>query len=150
MTDTSLFKELINRNIDFIDDEGNVKLSFYSTDKKFIINSEHTNWFDNSITHLSKKSKYIKLANIKNDYYNGDINDGELQNMMAILFKVKVKEGCIGSIIRKYIIMIIDNPEYNEDSSDYCKYLLVLYAIDRIGTMGIKLRPIEILKSNVP
>jgi hypothetical protein len=149
MTDTSLYTELLNRNIEFINNEGNIVLNFYSTDKQFIINSEHTNWFDNSIKHLSKKSKYTKLANVKNDYYNGDINDGELQNMMALLFKIKVKEGCIGSIIRKYIIMIIDNPEYNEDSSDYSKYLLVLYEIDRIGTMGIKLRPFDILKSNI-
>ncbi len=149
MTDTSLFKELLNRNIKFIDEEGNEVLHFYSTDKKFIVSSEHTNWVDINIKEVKNKSKYTRMVNIQDNYYQGDINEGELKNMMCILFKMTVKDGCIASIIRKYIIMVIDNPEYNEDFSNNSKYLLILYGVDRIGTMGIKLRVLEILNSSI-
>jgi hypothetical protein len=44
---------------------------------------------------------------------------------------------------------IIDNPEFNEDYSENSRYILVLYGIDRIGTMGIKLRVLETFKSSI-
>ena len=146
---TDLYNELLNRNIDFTDEEGNVVLHFYSTDKKFTVSSDYTNWIDHNITHIDKKSKYNKLADVKDNYYQGNINDGELKNSMSVLFKMIVKEGCISSIIRKYILMIIDNPEFNEDYSENSRYILVLYGIDRIGTMGIKLRVLETFKSSI-
>lgn len=149
MTDTSLFEELLNRNIDFIDDEGNVTLSLYSSHKNFIINSHHTNWIDIPITHIKNNKKYTKLANIKEEYYQGDIKDGELKNMMTVLFKMEVKEGCFSTIIRKYILMIVDNPEYNDDNTNINRYILIIYGIDRIGTLGRELRVIDILKSNI-
>jgi hypothetical protein len=146
---TELYNELLNRNIEFMDDESNVVLHFYSTDRKFIVSSDHTNWIDINITHINNKSKYTKMADVKNDYYQGNINEGELKNSMCVLFKLVVKEGCISSIIRKYILMIIDNPEFNEDYSENSRYILVLYGIDRIGTMGVKLRVLETFKSSI-
>ncbi len=146
---TDLYNELLNRNIDFIDNEGNVVLHFYSTDKKFTVSSDYTNWIDHTIKHIDKKSKYNKLADVKDNYYQGNINDGELKNSMSILFKMIVKEGCISSVIRKYILMIIDNPEFNEDYSENSRYILIVYGVDRIGTMGIKLRVLETFKSSI-
>ncbi len=146
---TDLYNELLNRNIEFLDEELNVVLHFYSTDKNFIVSSDYTNWIDTSITHIDKKSKYNKLADVKDNYYQGNINDGELKNTMAVLFKMVVKEGCISSVIRKYILMIIDNPEFNEDYSENSRYILIVYGIDRIGTMGIKLRVLETFKSSI-
>jgi hypothetical protein len=148
MTDTSLLKELLNRNIEFIDDNGNIILYFYSTNKKFIVSSIQTNWVDINISQVKKKSIYTKLTNITDNHYQGDINDGELKNMQAILFKMKVRYGCFSIIIKKYIIMIVDNPEYNDDNP-INRYFLIIYAIDRIGTLGRKLRVLEILKSNI-
>lgn len=148
MTNLSLFEELINRNIEFIDDNGNIILYFYSTNNKFIVSSIQTNWIDNTITHIKKNQKYTKLANIKNNIYEGNINDGKLKNMQAILFKIKVTSGCFSTIIRKYILMIVDNPEYNDDNQNN-RYFLIIYAIDKIGTLGSELRVLEILKSNI-
>jgi hypothetical protein len=148
MTNTSLLKELSNRNIEFMNDSGNVVINFYSTDNKYIVSSEYTNCIDQTIKHIKKNQKYTKMANIKDDYYQGDINNGELKNMMAVLFKMKVIEGCIGSIIRKYILMIVDNPEYNDDNT-VNRYILIVYGIHRIGTLGRELRVLEILKSNI-
>jgi hypothetical protein len=147
MTDTSLLKELLNSNIDFVDNIGDIVVNFYSTNKNLIVSSIYTNWIDNTITHIKKNKKYTKLANIKDDYYEGNINDGKFKNMEAVLFKMKVREGCIGSIIKKYIIMIIDNPEYNDDNM-INRYFLIIYIIDKIGILGRKLRVLEILKSN--
>ncbi len=149
MADTTLLKELLNRNIDFTDDEGNVVLHFYSTDKKFTVSSDYTNWININITQIKKKSKYNTMADVKDDYYQGDINDGELKNTMSVLFKLIVKEGCISSITRKYILMIIDNPEFNEDYSENSRYILIVYGVDRIGTMGLKLRVLETFKSTI-
>ena len=63
MTNLSLFEELINRNIEFIDDDGNIILNFYSTPKKFTINSEQTKWIDIKIECISNKSKYNSINN---------------------------------------------------------------------------------------
>ncbi len=146
---TDLYNELLNRNIEFLDEELNVVLHFYSTDKNFIVSSDYTNCIDTTITHINKNSKYNKMADVKDGYYQGNINDGELKNTMAVLFKMVVKEGCISAVIRKYIIMIIDNPEFNEDYSENSRYILIVYGIDRIGTMGIKLRVLETFKSSI-
>ena len=148
MTDLTLFEELINSYIEFIDENGDSVLHFYSTPKKFTINSEQTNWIDIKIECVSKKSKYNSMADIIDNTYQGNIHEGELKNMEAVLFKMEVKQGCFSSIIRKYILMIIDNPEFNEDNI-VNRYFLVIYAIDRIGTFALKLRFIEILYSNI-
>jgi len=158
MTSLTLFEELINRNIKFIDDNDDTVLHFYSTPTKFTINCEQTNWVNMKAEYLSKKSKYLSkkskyysLANIKDNLYNGDIFDGELKNMSAVLFKIKVRDGCLASIIRKYILMIIDNPEFNDYNPENTenRYYLVIYAVDRIGAYNISLRFIDILKSNI-
>jgi hypothetical protein len=145
---TDLYNELLNRNIEFTDDEGNVVLHFYSTNKKFIVSSDYTNWVDTNIKQVKNKSKYNKMVDVKDGYYQGDINEGELKISMCVLFKMIVKDGCMSPIIRKYIIMIIDNPEYI-DNNLINRYYLIIYGIDRIGTMGVQLRVLETFKSSI-
>jgi hypothetical protein len=143
-----LYQELLNNNIEFTYEEGHIVLQFYSTDSKFIVSSAYTNWVDTNIKQVKNKSKYNKMADVKDGYYQGNINDGKLKNSNAVLFKMIVKDGCISSIIRKYIIMIIDNPEYI-DNNLINRYYLIIYGIDRIGTMGVQLRVLETFKSSI-
>ena len=106
---------------------------------------EHKGWGSHSNNVL--RCHYGIL--VPHNCYIGVKNEGELKISMCVLFKMIVKDGCMSSIIRKYIIMIIDNPEFNEDYSENSRYILIVYGIDRIGTMGIQLRVLETFKSSI-
>jgi hypothetical protein len=106
-------------------------------DKYFTISCAYTNFDLLRLKNLSKKSRYYNLAKIDdNSCYIGNLHDNKYKNCNATLFKLKVKSGCLNKNIHKYIIMILDNPDYNIDNNiidTYGKYKLVLYSISKIG-----------------
>ena len=141
----SLSNELLNTSIQFLDD--NQKVSFlYNHDNTYNIACNLTNWKETKIKKIDKYSKYYKLIESNNYYYNNDDN----KYMIIELFKIKMHYGFLNSYKKEYIIMIINNPLYDENSIDNInkgKYKLLLFSIIRYGAYNIFLKFIDIFTS---
>lgn len=131
-------EDLQNKTTRFIDDnDEDLHLVIHSDKKYFNIDCSYTNFQLEKLTHLDKNSRYYQLAKMdKMSCYNGEVDNIKYVNTPATLFKLTVKHGCLFGHKNKYIIMILDNPDYNIDNNiidTYGKYKLVLYSISKIG-----------------
>lgn len=145
---SKLSEELINRHLEFKDDTGKVIFKFVSN-KLYIGCGEYTDWKDIKLERLYN-SKFHDMLNIHNDIYNGDKR--EYKNMESILFKMKIKIGCIDSCQYKYIIMIVKNPSYKETQPYYSnngKYKLIVYIVNNKNIFSTSLIEIETLTSTI-
>lgn len=145
----SLSDELIGRNIDFIDENGNIVFQYHHKNIYTGV-GEITEWKETKLKKLDKNNKYYKISNACNGFFTGDIEDGIYKNMMVEVFKLNVYSGFLNSIKKDYILMIIDNPNYTDDS-DYIesRYKLIIFSIIRIGAYRIELELYDIFTSTI-
>jgi hypothetical protein len=136
MTDsyTTLSEELHNNIITFVDGFGETVATFDFVEKKPYIVGNITNDKETKLIIKTKKSKYNKMLNIHNDYYYGDYNQNN-KNIMGKFFKIIVPTDIFGAK-NEYILLIIDNPYYNNESEDIAykgRYKLIIYKICNQG-----------------
>ena len=126
----TLRQELTDRHINFIDGFGETKYIFDFIKKT--ICGELTNWKE---INIKEAKNYENIADINEDYYDGNYNDGNYKHMMAIIYKVSIYKSFIHAK-RKYIFMIIDNPYYNLSPTanfEKSKYKLIIFNINIVS-----------------
>lgn len=136
----SITNELSNTTIKFIDNCGNIVFTYEEKDNNICCFGEITKFNKMKLKKIKKNKKYHKLSDISNNYYIGDFEDEVYYNMMAQAFLLK-KSKPFSKII-KYMIYIIDNPYYNEDSHEQKyrgKYNLLIFEIKKVGVYFHKL-----------
>jgi hypothetical protein len=146
----TLYDELENRNIDFIDGFGTILFNYNNYSKNIYGYGSITNWNKIKIKKIKKNNKYYKLCDIENDYYIGDFADGMFTNMMVEIYKLSIPIGLYNK--KKYILMILDNPNYNEYSNETIskgKYKILFFDIIKYNKYIIKLKFNNILTSNI-
>ncbi len=151
MTYYTLSDELIDRNIDFMDGFGEIVFT-YNHNKVASGAGEITNWQEIEINKINKNNKYYKLANIENNFYKGNFADGLYYDMMAELFTITIKHGFLNTLKKKYILMIIDNPLFDEESDNQInkgRYKLLIFTIVRYSTYYIALKFNDIFTSTI-
>jgi hypothetical protein len=145
----TLSDELIFRNIEFIDENGNI-VFVYNHKENYSGIGEITDWKQTKLKKLDKNNKYYKISDIKNGFFIGDIEDGIYKDMMVEVFKLNVYSGFLNSIKKDYIVMIIDNPEYDEDSFyNKSRYKMIIFSIIRFGAYRIELQLHDIFTSTI-
>lgn len=147
----TLSNELINRNIDFMDGFGEIVFT-YNHDKCITGAGDITNWEEIKMNKINRNNKYYRLADLENGFYKGDFADGLYYDMMAELFMIKIKHGFLKTLKKKYILMIIDNPLFNEESNNQInkgRYKLIIFTIVRYSTYRYELRFNDIFTSTI-
>jgi hypothetical protein len=75
------------------------------------------------------------MLDIENDYYYGTYNEKQQNNIMCQMFKIIIQKSIFGEKYN-YILLIIDNPDYDSKSQDITKkgkYKLIIYSICQYG-----------------
>ena len=147
----TLSDELINRNIDFMDGFGEIVFT-YNNNITTTGAGDITNWEEIKIKKINKNNKYYKVADIENGIYKGNFADGLYYDMMAELFMIKIKHGFMKTLTKKYILMIIDNPLYDEESVNQInkgRYKLLIFTIVRYSTYHMRLNFNDIFTSTI-
>jgi hypothetical protein len=147
--DNTLSDELMNSNIDFIDGFGDTMFT-YNHKNNYTGIGEISDWKEIKLKKLDKNNKYYKISNVNNGFFIGNIEEGIYKNMMAELFTISIKSGFLNRSKKKYLLMIIDNPLFNEDSNNKInrrRYKLIIFSIIRIGIYRIQLELYDILTS---
>jgi hypothetical protein len=145
----SLSDELLGRNIEFVDKNGNIIFIYNHIDIYSGI-GEITDWKETKLKKLDKNNKYYRLSGVNNGYFTGDIENGIYKNMMVEVFKVNIYSGFLNSIKKDYILMIIDNPDYDDDTFyNNGRYKLLIFSIFRVGAYRIQLELNDILSSTI-
>lgn len=127
----TLSEELDNNIITFVDGFGEIIGTFDFIEKKPYYFGKLTNDIEIKLINKSTKSKYNKMLNMNQDYYYGDFNNEQYNNIMGKFFKITVQHHIFGEKY-DYILLIIDNPYYNPESKNIAlrgKYKLIIYSI---------------------
>ena len=131
----SLSEELNNNIITFVDGFGEIIGTFDFIEKKPYYFGKITNDIEIRLINKSTKSKYNKMLNMNQDYYYGEFNNEQYNNIMGKFFKISVQHHIFGEKY-DYILLIIDNPYYNSESENIGlrgKYKLLIYSINQQG-----------------
>lgn len=131
----TLSDELTDIIITFVDGFGETIGTFDFFEDKPYFHGNITNDTEVKLINKSTTSKYNKMLNIYNNYYYGEYNNEQYDNIMCKIFKITFKHH-IFSEKNEYILLIIDNPYYNSESEDISKkgkYKLIIYNICRSG-----------------
>ena len=125
----TLFNELQNNIIIFVDKDGETCGTFDFIEKHSYFYGDITKDTEIKLIKKTKKSKYYKMLDINNDYYYGEYNSEQKNNIMCQMFKIVIQNNIFGAKYN-YILLIIDNPDYNPESEDITKrgkYKLIIY-----------------------
>jgi len=147
----TLFNELNNNIILFVNDFGETIGIFDFIEKKPYFFGTLTNDLEISLIKKSTKSKYNKMLNMNKDYYYGDFNHEQHTNIMGKIYKISIKHHMFGNKY-DYILLIIDNPYYEFNSTDINKkgkYKLLIYSIHYQGVYFKYLNNIGIYTSSL-
>lgn len=135
---TTLSEELNNNIITFVDGFGKTIATCDFIKKVPSISAFFTKDKEVKLIKKSSKSKYSSLLNISGDYYVGNelyINSKKSEiTLMANHYKIIVPINIFTK--REYIIMIMDNPNFDPDSDNYAlrgRYKLIIYDIYQQG-----------------
>jgi hypothetical protein len=141
----TLLDELKNNIINFVDGFGNIKATFDFCEGKPYFYGNITDDKEASLIKKGKNSKYNNMINIQNDYYHGDYNPNKLDNIMGLIYKITITKSTFGEKYN-YILLIIDNPYYDPNSSNISikgKYKLIIYSIHQYGVYFKYLSEVE-------
>ena len=130
----TLSDEICDTIINFVDGFGEIRATLDFCDNKPYFYGDITYDKEVSLINKTKKSKYNNMVNIENEYYFGEYNPDKFNNIMGLVFKISVKKNIFGEK-HDYILLLIDNPYYNQESSDIStkgKYKLIIYSIHLI------------------
>ncbi len=145
----TLADELISRNIEFVDGFGNITF-MYKHKEIYSGVGDITNWIEFKMKKLDRNNKYYKLSDISDGYFIGDMGDGLYKNMMAEVFKLTYSYGFMNSLSKDYIIIIVDNPLYDDETNyDKGRYKLLIYSVVRHGAYKIDLKFVDIFTSTI-
>lgn len=147
----SLSEELSNNIIIFVDGFGEIIGTFDFIEKKPYYFGKVTNDIEIKLINKSTKSKYNKMLNMYKDYYYGEFNNEQYNNIMGKFFKIIVQNHIF---VQKYeyILLIIDNPYYDSKSENFSlrgKYKLIIYSIRRKSIYIKYLKQIGIYTSSL-
>ena len=131
-----LFDELQNNIIIFVDKDGETKGTFDFIEKYPYFYGDITKNIDSKLIKKTKKSKYYKMLDIENNncYYK-DHNNDQKNNIMCQMFKIIIQNNIFGGKYN-YLLLIINNPNYDITSTDITKrgkYKLIIYNIFQYG-----------------
>lgn len=129
MSFQTLSDELKNNIIIFVDKDGETCGTFDFVEKLPYFYGNITNDTEIKLIKKTKKSKYYKMLDIDDDYYYGNHNVKQKNNIMCQMFKIVIQNNIFGAKYN-YILLIIDNPDYNPESEDITqrgKYKLIIY-----------------------
>ena len=130
---TTLSEELANNIVTFVDGFGKTMATIDFVKKYPSIYGSFTKNKKIKLIKKCSKSKYTSLLNICGDYYEGTEFTTNYK-LMAKFYKIIVPINICTK--KEYIIMIIDNPYFDEDSDNYAtrgRYKLILYDIFHKG-----------------
>jgi hypothetical protein len=126
----TLFNELQNNIIIFVDKDGETCGTFDFIEKHPYFYGDITKDTEIKLIKKTKRSKYYKILDINNDdYYYGEYNSEQKNNIMCKMFKIVIQNNIFGAKYN-YILLIIDNPDYNPESENITqrgKYKLIIY-----------------------
>ena len=133
----TLHDELQNNIIIFVDKHGETCATFDFVEKNPYFHGDITKDNEIKLIKKSQKSKYYKMLNIKYDdyYYYGTYNIEQKNNIMCQMYKIIMQKNVFGEKYN-YILLIIDNPDYDSESQDITKrgkYKLIIYSICQYG-----------------
>jgi hypothetical protein len=136
MANTSILSdELHNNIITFVDGFGETVGTFDFFEKRPYYFGNITHDIEVRLIKKSNKSKYNKMLDLDDNYYYGDYNIYQLNNIMGKIYKISVQHHIFGEKY-DYILLIIDNPYYEMNSEDINKkgkYKLLIYSIHHHG-----------------
>jgi hypothetical protein len=147
----TLLDELQNNIINFVDGFGDIKATFDFCDKKPYFYGNITNDKETPLIKKGKKSKYNNMVNIQKNYYNGYYNPEKFNNIMGLIYKITNSKSLFEGKY-DYILLIIDNPYYDHESSDIStkgKYKLIIYSIHHNGVYFKYLSEIQNYTSSI-
>jgi hypothetical protein len=150
-TFTTLSDELKNNIIEFVDGFGTVRGTFDFVDKNPYFYGNLTQDMEVKLINKSNKSKYNRMLNIIKDYYFGDYNVCNRNNIMGKLYKISLQNHLFGEKYN-HILLIIDNPFYDPESDNISmsgRYKLVIYSICHSGVYFKYLREISSYTSTI-
>lgn len=132
----TLSDELRNNIIIFVDTNGETKGTFDFIEKHPYFYGDITKDIEIKLIKKTHKSKYYKMLNIDDDdYYYGEYNSEQKNNIMCKMFKIIIQNNIFGGKYN-YLLLIIDNPNYDIKSTDITKrgkYKLIIYNIFQHG-----------------
>jgi len=102
----TLSDELKNNIITFVDGFGKTFGIFDFIEKKSYFYGDLTHDIEVRLIKKSKKSKYNKMLNINNNYYYGDLNQTQRNNIMGKFFKISIQHHNFGKKY-EYILLIL-------------------------------------------
>jgi hypothetical protein len=132
----TLFDELQNNIIIFVDKNGETKGTFDFIEKNPYFYGDITRDLEIKLIKKTKKTKYYKMLDIDDDdYYYGEYNSEQKNNIMCKMFKIIIQNNIFGGKYN-YLLLIIDNPNHDITSTDITKrgkYKLIIYNIFHNG-----------------